>query len=118
MKTLEIDKLNYTEFTTEAAANEAIKVITNLTGIKERQNTIHTDFITLGKQILLDTGISLYAIWIKKTFNKDDKKVFIISLQTEFVFSFTIAEFINNAVNEERLILTEDIKDKLTLVNS
>lgn len=115
MRTSDITALDEQEFSTMESAHNAIKSILQFSGEKETQSDGYTTFISLKKEILLYPGESLYSIWIKNTYNKQDKKVCVIHLQTEHTMSMSIKPFILKAVEEGTKVLTDDMK---ALVNS
>lgn len=117
MTAKEITKLNGKEFNSLNSANEAINNILQLSGVREKRCTDYMDFITLDKNVLLNSGVLLYAIWIKKTYNNENKKVFIISQQTDYSMSMTIKPYINEAVRCGTVVLLDETKQQLKSIN-
>lgn len=120
MKTSNILNLSKINFGSKEAAKDAIKFITDLTGIKSIECDKPTDyftFINLDKSVLIKAGLSLYAIWIKSTY-VNDKKVFQISLQIEESLSMKIGKFINEKIERGELLLTESMADQLANLNN
>ena len=119
MKTSEILKTEKIVYTSKQSAKDAIKFITDLTGVKSIEcdrPTDYTTFINLSKNILLKSGVELYSIWINNTYI-NDKLVYRVSLQTNYSLSMSIATFINEKNNANELILTDEMENKLALVN-
>lgn len=110
-----ITRLDGLQFSTEQQATEQIQFIIDNSGVKSTEKGCGIIFISLQKEVLIRAGISLYSIWIKETYNTLDKKVYEISLQTEYVFGWTIGQFIREALAENRIILSSEMKNQLSI---
>ncbi len=116
MKTSEILKTGKQVYYSKQSAKDALKFITDLAGIKSIECDNPSDYITfinLQKEVLLKSGVTLHAIWIKSTYDSNDKKIFQISLQTDDSYSMRIAKFINERVEAGTLLLTESMVKKV-----
>lgn len=117
MKTTDIFKTAKVSYTSEQAAKDAVKFITDLTGIKEIEGDKYITVMRLNKTVLVKPGVELYAIWIKNTLCfETNKVVYKISLRTDETFSMRIAEFITQKLHAGEMILSKEMEEKMGII--
>lgn len=120
MKTIEIDNLNGKVFNSIESAKNALNFITDKTGIKESFFDGFSERIRLQKEVLTNGGLSLYSISINLTYENEDfyTRKYKLNFNYSESLSMMYKCYIDNAIKDNELILTDEMQTKLTQVNN